>query len=65
MAKYHVTVERVMRDVLTIEADDEDEAGERADAMFCELHGEHDYDNTTTEVEDADDDAELSEAIVD
>jgi hypothetical protein len=60
MPRYHVTVERTMRDVLTVEADDEDDAAERAETMFCELHGEHDYDDTFSWVENADDDAELS-----
>lgn len=59
MPRYHVTVERVMRDVLTVEAESEEDAAEQADAAFCELHGEHDYDHTETSVEEADDDAEL------
>jgi len=64
MPRYHVTVERTMRDVLTVEADDEDGAIQRAEAMFCELHGEHAYDETYSEVENADDDAELDEVYV-
>ena len=59
MGRYHVTVERVMRDVLTVEAEDEDEAAEMASDMFCDLHGEHEYDHTEETVEVADDDAEL------
>ena len=64
MPKYHVTVERTMRDTLTVEADGEDDAVEKAEAMFCELHGEHGYDETFSEVEDANDDAELNAADV-
>lgn len=51
---YTVTVERVMRDTIEVEADDEDEAVELADAEFCERHGEHEYDETTTTLEGVD-----------
>ena len=63
MSKYHVTVERTMRDTLTVEADCEDDAIQRAETMFCELHGEHAYDETYSEVENAEDDAELDEVV--
>jgi hypothetical protein len=53
-----------MRDTLTVEADDEDSAIQQAEAMFCELHGEHAYDETYSEVENADDDAELDEVDI-
>jgi hypothetical protein len=61
MAKYHVTVERVMRDVLTVDAEDEADAVAQSDALFVERHGEHDYDETTNTVEDAPDDAVVDE----
>jgi hypothetical protein len=56
MATYTVTVERVMRDTFDIEAEDETEAIELADAEFCELHGEHEYDHTETTIESVTDD---------
>lgn len=58
MPKYHVTVERIMRDTFTVEANNDEQAEEIAHDIFVEAHGEHEHDETSVEVEDAADDCE-------